>query len=283
MNLLEICKRVSTKVNLGSISQVIGSKSSNAISLLDIAREELVLSADEGEWSEFYIRSTFKSYSFWRPLKLFSMGSVIIYGGFRYEVKNSGITGDVPPSHTSGSEINGDVELLYLGLSEEYPIDYIAKDIDFIVNNTIQNMSDNKTIIGNISIQQFQELKLNQYSDYDIFVRIGENIHFINELPEDTTLSLVYYTKNRVKDSNGALKEDFTQDTDTPIIPCNIIRLGMIWRFKQKSGLDYSEDYNEWEKLVKSRIGKNNIAGFIQIDSDCYGNDNNHITLIIRN
>jgi hypothetical protein len=47
-------------------------------------------------------------------------------------------------------------------------------------------------------------------------------------------------------------------DTDTGLMSENLMELGVVWRFKKKNGLDYSEDFRLYEQKLAnltSRVG----------------------------
>lgn len=63
-----------------------------------------------------------------------------------------------------------------------------------------------------------------------------------------------YVTKEIYRDANNAPKSEWSADTDTCLIPENLIALGVIWRWLQAKGLDYGEAMRnaeiEFEKLA---------------------------------
>ena len=40
-----------------------------------------------------------------------------------------------------------------------------------------------------------------------------------------------------------------------PIFDEYLVKLGILWRWLKRNGLDYGEDYNEYEKELKKRFG----------------------------
>jgi hypothetical protein len=60
------------------------------------------------------------------------------------------------------------------------------------------------------------------------------------------TVVLEYRTNNRVVQSNGALALNWMNDTDTPIVPETLVKLGMKWRLKREKGLEYSDEFDDY-------------------------------------
>jgi hypothetical protein len=60
------------------------------------------------------------------------------------------------------------------------------------------------------------------------------------------TVVLEYRTNNRVVQSNGSLALNWMNDTDTPIVPETLVKLGMKWRLKREKGLEYSDEFDDY-------------------------------------
>ncbi|MEE6207239.1 MAG: hypothetical protein VZR95_04205, partial [Alphaproteobacteria bacterium] len=62
-------------------------------------------------------------------------------------------------------------------------------------------------------------------------------------------------------------KSVLTANDDVPIFDEYLVKLGILWRWLKRTGLDYTEEYNEYEREVKKRFGESlatqdiNLAG----------------------
>lgn len=74
-----------------------------------------------------------------------------------------------------------------------------------------------------------------------------------------------YVSMNWVEAANGDLKSSFTADTDTPVTPENLFRLGMRWRFKMAKGLDYAEDFRTYQQQLTVEQAQDAAGGKINI------------------
>jgi hypothetical protein len=69
------------------------------------------------------------------------------------------------------------------------------------------------------------------------------------------TLAFPYMSKNFVRSNTGTAKAAFTADTDTTVFPERVIRLGIIWRWKEARGLAYAEDLETYERAKEKAAG----------------------------
>lgn len=62
------------------------------------------------------------------------------------------------------------------------------------------------------------------------------------------TVVIEYVSKNLAISATNARQPKYVVDTDTSVIPEELVRMGLKWRIKHAKGLDYSEDFNTYEK-----------------------------------
>lgn len=61
------------------------------------------------------------------------------------------------------------------------------------------------------------------------------------------TLVLEYQTTYRVQQADNTYKNTFFADTDVTIMPEELLKKGIEWRLRHARGLDYSEEFNDYE------------------------------------
>jgi hypothetical protein len=92
----------------------------------------------------------------------------------------------------------------------------------------------------------------------------GGQFHFLPIMSSTDVLKFFYVTKNKVKAAGGGLKESFTVDTDEFRLSENLLRLGMIWKWKSQKGIPYDEDIRAYEtefnKLMLSDKGARGVV-----------------------
>lgn len=67
---------------------------------------------------------------------------------------------------------------------------------------------------------------------------------------------LEYQTENRVVQTSGTLKSTFFDDTDTPLVPEDLVKRGLKWRVRRAKGLDYSEEFDDYELARSQRLSQ---------------------------
>jgi hypothetical protein len=60
------------------------------------------------------------------------------------------------------------------------------------------------------------------------------------------TVVLEYRTQNRIIQSGGTHAITWTADTDMPIVPESLVKLGMKWRLKREKGLEYGDEFDDY-------------------------------------
>lgn len=62
-------------------------------------------------------------------------------------------------------------------------------------------------------------------------------------------------------------KSAFSADDDTSILDSRLIELGTIWRWKAAKGLDYAQNYQNYENAVLDAMAGNKTTGPVEMDS----------------
>ena len=70
------------------------------------------------------------------------------------------------------------------------------------------------------------------------------------------THAFEYVSAHWCQSSGGAGQSAWAADTDTGVLSERLMRLGLIWRFKQAKGLDYAEDMATHERQVADAMGR---------------------------
>lgn len=89
---------------------------------------------------------------------------------------------------------------------------------------------------------------------------IGEQIHIrvggsTSALGTDDTASFYYLSSNFAKDAGGVAKAEFTDDTDTFRLDERLLKLALIYKWKQGHLQDYAEEMSDYENALSERIG----------------------------
>jgi hypothetical protein len=79
-----------------------------------------------------------------------------------------------------------------------------------------------------------------------------------------------YKTNSLVRDESGTLKQLFTQDNDTARVPEEVVRKGIKWKIKHAKGLDYAEDYNDYQATKSTLLAKAMQLGSVPVSNRYY-------------
>jgi hypothetical protein len=135
-------------------------------------------------------------------------------------------------------------------------LDAVAPGCRFIINDTIWNRSNRRPIFGPLSPQQWQMQKgwfsTGPYSQYRIQ---NGNIEFVPVPSAGDECYFEYVTKNWVYDG-VTMNDAYQNDSDLTYLDDDLLRLGLIYRWKQIKGLDYSENKVEYEDRVNQAIAR---------------------------
>lgn len=94
---------------------------------------------------------------------------------------------------------------------------------------------------------------------YAIRIRGGKLL--ANPVPTaGNTWAFEYITKNWILGADGTTyKQYFTLDTDNPLLPEEILTLGLRWRWLKEKGFDYAEAFRTYETQVSQALGSNGL------------------------
>lgn len=70
--------------------------------------------------------------------------------------------------------------------------------------------------------------------------------------PVDHSFAFEWVSRWWIQSASGAIKRTFTADTDSFLLERELLKLSLSWRWKKAKGLDYAEEYEEFE----ARLGE---------------------------
>lgn len=89
--------------------------------------------------------------------------------------------------------------------------------------------------------------------------RIYGNPLMINLTPTPQvveTIVLEYQSANRVTANLGGTKVTYTLDDDTSIVDEDLMKKGLKWRLRRAKGMDYSEEFDDYELTRAQRLAQ---------------------------
>lgn len=138
--------------------------------------------------------------------------------------------------------------------------DYIP-DFYCILNNTIYIKDNNERVVGSITPEQWMRDKYfcNDASRLKFKIQNGKLV-FLNEPQFGVKIVFQYRSNNIAWDyQTWEEKSILTDNTDVPIFDEYLVKTGILWRWLKRNGLDYSEEYAEYQQELKKRFA-NSLA-----------------------
>lgn len=149
---------------------------------------------------------------------------------------------------------------------KEYLIENIAPDFYSLVNGTMYMKGDMRDVIGAITEEKWRQLKQYHTVDVDVFFKIQNNkIKFYKD-PEGKAFKFAYKSNAVCYDAKtGEPKPKLTANTDIPVFDTYLVKLAIIWRWLKRTGLDYTEEYNEYQRELNKSYAESKATGDINL------------------
>ena len=143
------------------------------------------------------------------------------------------------------------------GKKDKYLMEEFCPDFYSILNNTIYVKDSNEKLIGAITPQDWMREKyFNETSSDTKFIIQNGMIKFLTS-PKDNIKIVFQYRSNTVclDASKGYMeKSTITNNNDIPVFDEYLVKLGILWRWLKRNGMDYNEEYNEYEREIKKKF-----------------------------
>lgn len=158
-----------------------------------------------------------------------------------------------------------------VALEDQGAITTIASNgYNYIKNNTIWDRTTRLPVCGPVSGVDWQILKAYFVSGPRYRYRLRGGHMLVNPAPPaGDGWYFEYASKNWILGTDGTTyKEFFTLDTDTILLPENLVLMGLRWRWKKEKGFDYAEDFRTYEAQVKDALGRDGGKPPLCMDTD---------------
>jgi hypothetical protein len=138
----------------------------------------------------------------------------------------------------------------------------LASDYDRMVPETFWNRTANRSLWGPISPQDWQEAQvLAGTTAVTERWRLRGTDVLITPTPNGTdTYAYEYISTQWCESSGGTDQSAWASDTDTGILPEEVMKLGILWRFLRAKGFDYAEPMRSYE-LAKAKAQNRDGGG----------------------
>lgn len=129
-------------------------------------------------------------------------------------------------------------------------------DFGWICNDTVWNRTRNRKMFP-VDDTQWQQMKSSNITGPNEYFRIrGNTFRVIPTMTAGQTVAFEWISKNWCESSGGTGQSAWAADTDVGRLDEAIMRQGLIWRFKKYKGLDYAEDFSQYEAMVANAMAR---------------------------
>ena len=137
-----------------------------------------------------------------------------------------------------------------------------------IKQGTLWDRTNKLPILGPLSDQEWQTVKAMTTAGPRYQYRIRGGNLLINPTPTaGYTWAFEYVSKYWMLGIDGTTYKQYaTLDSDTILLPEDLIIMGLRWRWKKEKGFDYAEDFATYETQVKDALGRDGAKKVLRMD-----------------
>ena len=144
-----------------------------------------------------------------------------------------------------------------LAATDQGAIETLAPGFSWLIGRTMWNRANQDRIGGPLSPAEWQARQAAPATGPYAEFRIRAGRLLMDPAPSvGQTIAFEYGSRHWCQSSGGADEEAWAADSDVGVLPEALMKLGLVWRFKQASGLDYAEAFRHYEIEVADAIAK---------------------------
>lgn len=232
-------------------------------SILDICKEVADLAATKRP--EDLFNSASQQDSIFLSVAKSALDSLLRYGDWQ-ELTKEGIL------RTSGGR-------------SRYLLDSICPDFYSLLNNTIYIKDFNEKVIGAITPEDWMKEKYfcESVSGTKFKLQSGM-IKFL--LPPADNIKIVFqYRSNAVcydPQRGYEEKNTITKNTDIPVFDEYLVKLGILWRWLKRNGMDYTEELAEYERELKKKFASSLAVKDIHLGTEVQDTADTGVTINVK-
>ena len=154
-------------------------------------------------------------------------------------------------------ELTKDGVLITYEGKTDYPIASFCPDFYRLLNNTVYIKDSAEKIIGAVTPEQWQKEKYFHDTSGNVKFKIQNSMfRFLTPPPADVKIMFQYRSAVIVYDGKTFNeKTSLSSDTDIPIFDEYLVKLAVRWRLQARNGQNYAEEYAEYERECRKKLG----------------------------
>ena len=141
-------------------------------------------------------------------------------------------------------------------------------DFEYILNETFWDRTTSLPIPGPLSSTDWQTLQSFPVTGPYFQYRLRGGNLLIDPVPSTTNSSAFEYKSDQWCQSSGGTGQNSWQaDTDVGLLSEEIMTQGITWRWLQRKGLEYQQDFDEYERLVANAMMRDGGKSTLRLDA----------------
>lgn len=149
---------------------------------------------------------------------------------------------------------------------KDYVIDNIVPDFHSLIGSSLYMKDNIRNVIGAITEERWAREKQYHCPEIDVIFKIQNNMFRFLKNPGDLEIRFNYKSNAVCIDAvTSEPKSQLTANTDIPVFDPYLVKLGIVWRWNKRTGLDYAEEYNEYQRELDKSYAETKAAGDINL------------------
>lgn len=148
-------------------------------------------------------------------------------------------------------------------------------DFDSYIPDTIWNPSMRWSVAGPLSPQTWEFVKSGLINTQPwMRYRIWQGKIFFDPTPTTTndgqTVTIEYQSNTFCQSASGTPQSAWANDSDTFLLPDDIMVLGLKWRFLAAKRMDYSEEKKVWSDACDKEVSRSYVGRDLAMNKQAY-------------
>lgn len=150
-------------------------------------------------------------------------------------------------------------------------LDVTAPGLKNIINDTIWNRDLRRPVYGPMTAQRYQQVQAAVFAGpWNQFIIQGNDILFFPVPAAGQTCWFQYTTQNWCESSGGTGQARFVMDSDVLLLREDLFKLGVEWRWKKAKGLEYAQEFADYEDFMADALARDGSKDIINMGSARY-------------
>lgn len=150
-------------------------------------------------------------------------------------------------------------------------LDVTAPGLKNIINDTIWNRDLRRPVYGPMTAQRYQQVQAAVFAGpWNQFIIQQNQILFFPVPVAGQTCYFQYVTQNWCQSAGGVGQSRFVMDSDVLLLREDLFKLGLEWRWKKAKGLEYAQEFADYEDFLADAFARDGTKDVINMGSARY-------------